>query len=238
MNPLDLKLVTLLGLAGCMSFGWAAGVARGEETRRTEAPAPAPLVVTAVPDETPLPIVRLSAVLESEGVTTTDDLAGLLGRMLPPSVRLLSGNRIAVTSAEHVTQFTMETDRGGVLYRVPDSEATAEDGPPTEVLRFTGQIGDLQVTGTMFVAGDLLVLDLEWWGADGRILLGESVPWTIRVSRADGSPVADDGPVLEAPAPKWICKCENSTGACGNDQCTRMIKCYTDGAKCRWFWQT
>ncbi len=210
--------------------------AKGACADGRSAAAPAPSVTPATGDEV-LPFapasVPLSAVLEGEGIGTTDDFGKFLGSLLPQSFKLLSDDRILVTDAQLIFEYTMEADRGGIRYRVPHPEATANDGPLTEVVYLTGQIGDYIVTGRLFVTGLELILDLEWWGADGKILLGEFFPRAIKLAaRADGS-VASDGELPVADG-AYVCKCSNKSGGCSGQQCDAMGSCYTGGATCRW----
>lgn len=207
----------------------------GERTGRDGArsrPVASPVVPTNELEAQALPISRLSALLEIEGVATREDFARLLQGFFAPSFELLTDDWTVVTSLERVFQFTVEADRGGRTYRVPDPEGTAEDGPVTEVVLFEGEMGDFLVTGRLFVAGQMLVLDLEWWGNDGRILLAESLPRPIGPTSGDGS-AAGDGAGTKAK--KYSCKCSHPSGACSITQCDRHAGCWS-GATCEWRW--
>ncbi len=73
--------------------------------------------------------VSLAEILENERVVTNEDFGRLLGSLLPQSVKILSGNRIAVHDARFAIQSTFDVDRAGTWYRVPTSDSSDDDQP-------------------------------------------------------------------------------------------------------------
>lgn len=178
--------------------------------------------------------VSLAEILENELVETNEDFGRLLGSLLPQSVKILSGNRITVHDAQFAIQNTIDVDRAGTWYRTPTSDSSEEDQPTTGVVLFSGQIGDFEITGRLFVDRDVLMLDLEWWGDDERILLVEYFPMAIttRVD-IDGS-VAGDGDLSTNIGLPGTCKCSHPSGACSKEQCDKNINCAASRGDC-WY---
>jgi hypothetical protein len=176
--------------------------------------------------------ISLSVLLDGAGVETSADVGRFLTSLLPPSFELLSGGGIVVTDSEFTVQYAVPSDRAGVVYSVPDPEATADDGPLTDVVEFSGWAADYVVTGSFFMAGHELIIDMEWTRDDGTIVLVESFASTVH--RARGTD-ATSGNYLSMSA-SWKCKCSHGSGACSKKQCGDRTKCYTGGAMCSYVW--
>lgn len=178
--------------------------------------------------------ISLSDLLQARGVETSDDVGRFLNSLFPPSFTLFSGG-IVVTESEFTLQYTAPSTRPGLAHPIPNPDATADDGPLTDVVEFSGWAADYLVSGRFFLAGRELIVDIEWTRNDGTIVLAESFARTIRVTPWNGTSVASGiDPIL---APSWKCKCSHDSGACSPQQCNDRKKCYTGGASCGYVWQ-
>lgn len=240
MTRKHMLVVMVVVSCAAVSFAVEAKAADGGKRRprngrpvRVVSPAPEPTV-----DKSEGVLTRsipLSSVLQAEGIETEADVSRLLTSLFPPSFKLLTGGGIVVNDFALVDQFTIPSTRPGFSHPIPVPEATVEDGPPVEVLEFTGWAGDYSLAGSLFVAGDELVVDLEWTDPDGTIVLAESMARTIEVSApSDGTASAVGNRVVGIHQKVWRCKCTHILGNCKPTSCDRGKRCHDSSNWCTW----
>jgi len=235
----SLEVVVALLAAICLTSSGASGDVEkdGRREDRTVARVPSTPGTTGFETQTvEADSISLSALLEGAGVETSEDMARFLNSLFPPSFKMLTGGGIVLAEASLATQYTIPSNRPGRAFFVPDSEATAEDGPLTEFVEFSGWAADYLVTGSFFIAGRELIVDIEWTQADGTIVLVESFAKTVHAPAPTEVSVASDN--YPSVSKSFVCKCSDPRGACSDRQCRKATRCWTGGTiSCSYVWE-